>query len=72
MPGARQKKIADKTEILEFLTGVMRNGELSEKERLAASFRLARYIGLESRDTDVDDELPRVVIYDGTDKNKLP
>ena|GEM_PF-3109739 len=71
MPGARQKKIADKTEILEFLTGVMRNDELSEKERLAASFRLARYLGLESKDAD-DDMLPRVVIYDGTDKNKLP
>ena len=70
MPAARQKKVADKQEILEFLTGVMRNTELSEKERLAASFKLGRYLGLEGRETD-SDELPRVVIYDGTDKNKL-
>ncbi|MCR4781112.1 MAG: hypothetical protein K5876_08460 [Ruminiclostridium sp.] len=70
MPAARQKKVADKQEILEFLTGVMRNTELSEKERLAASFKLGRYLGLEGRETD-SGELPRVVIYDGTDKNKL-
>ncbi len=71
MPAARQKKVADKQEILEFLTGVMRNTELSEKERLAASFKLGRYLGLEIGDTDTGD-VPRVVIYDGTDKNKLP
>ena len=71
MPATGRKKVASKTEILEFLTGVMRNTELSEKERLAASFRLARYLGLEGKDAD-GDELPRVVIYDGTDKDKLP
>lgn len=70
LPAAKQKKVADKTEILEFLTGVMRNTELSEKERLAASFRLGRYLGLEGKNAD-DDELPRVVIYDGTDEDKL-
>lgn len=71
MPAAGRKKVASKMEILEFLTGVMRNEELSEKERLAASFKLGRYLGLEGKDPD-DAELPRVVIYDGTDKNKLP
>ena len=71
MPAASRKKVASKTEILEFLTGVMRNEELSEKERLAASFKLGRYLGLEGKDTD-NGELPRVVIYDGTDKDKLP
>ena len=71
MPAAKQKKVADKTEILEFLTGVMRNTELSEKERLAASFKLGRYLGLEGREPG-DDGLPRVVIYDGNEQNKLP
>ncbi len=73
MSAAGRKKIAGKTEILEFLTDVMRNGELSEKERLAAAFRLARYLGLEGKAADDDEDgLPKVVIYDGTDKNKLP
>lgn len=71
MPAAKQKKVADKTEILEFLTCVMRNTELSEKERLAASFKLGRYLGLEGKEPDIDG-LPRVVIYDGADKDKLP
>ena len=71
MPAGGRKKVASKTEILEFLTGVMRNEELSEKERLAASFKLGRYLGLEGKEAD-DEGLPRVVIYDGTDKNKLP
>ena len=71
MPAAKPKKVADRQEILEFLTGVMRNEGLSEKERLDASYRLGRYLGLEGKETD-SDVLPRVVIYDGTDKNKVP
>ena len=70
MPAAGKKKVASKTEILEFLTGVMRNEELSEKERLSASFKLGRYLGLEGKETD-DTELPRVVIYDGTDRDVI-
>ena len=64
----KRKKIADKTEILEYLTGVMRDSELSEKERLAASFKLGKYLGLEEKDAETDDS-PRVVIYDGLPKD---
>ena len=71
MANARQKKIADKDEILTFLTAVMRNTELGEKDRLGAAFKLGRYLGLEGKEADTD-ELPRVVIYDGTSKDKLP
>ncbi|MBR5090416.1 MAG: hypothetical protein IK093_13385 [Ruminiclostridium sp.] len=68
MPNAKQKKVADKDEIMQFLTAVMRDTELGEKDRLGAAFKLGRYLGLEGKDCD---ELPRVVIYDGNDKDKL-
>ena len=68
---AEQDSIADKNEILTFLTSVMRDSELGEKDRLGAAFRLGKYLGLEGEEKEKDD-LPRVVIYDGTAKNKLP
>jgi len=71
MANARKAKIADKDEILTFLTSVMRNEELGEKDRIGAAFRLGRYLGLEGKDADIG-ELPRVVIYDGTKPDKLP
>ena len=59
-----KKKIADKNEILEYLTGVMRSEELGEKDRIAAAIKLGRYLGLDGKDADADDS-PKVVIYDG-------
>ncbi|MBO6301352.1 MAG: hypothetical protein J6N15_02825 [Ruminiclostridium sp.] len=67
---ATRKAIADRDEILKFLTSVMRSDELSEKDRLGAAFKLGRYLGLETGDGDSGD-IPRVIIYDGTAKNKL-
>ena len=49
----------------------MRNEELGEKDRIGAAFRLGRYLGLEGKDEETD-ELPRVIIYDGTKPDKLP
>ncbi len=69
MPNAKRKKVADKSEILEYLTNVMRSDEVTEKERLAASFKLGRYLGLEGKS---HDEPTRVVIYDGKQPDKLP
>ena len=69
LPNAKRKKIADKSEILEYLTNVMRSDEVTEKERLAASFKLGRYLGLEGKP---HDEPTRVVIYDGKQPDKLP
>ncbi len=71
MANARKTKIADKEEILTFLTSVMRNEDLGEKDRIGAAFRLGRYLGLEGTDEETD-ELPRVIIYDGTKPDKLP
>ncbi len=68
---ATKKVIADRDEIMKFLTSVMRNSELSEKDRLGAAFKLGRYLGLEAGDSD-SGEIPRVIIYDGTAKDKLP
>ena len=60
----RRKKTADRGEILEFLTAVMRNEELNDKDRMSAAFKLGRYLGLESPESGADDT-PKVVIYDG-------
>ena len=62
MANVRRKKIADKDEILRFLTSIMRNEELSGKERLDAAMKLGKYIGLESPE---NEDNPGVVIYDG-------
>lgn len=71
MANAKQKKIADKDEILTFLTSIMRNEELGEKDRIGAAFKLGRYLGLEGKGEE-SDELPRVIIYDGCKTDKLP
>ena len=42
----RRKKTADRGEILEFLTAVMRNEELNDKDRMSAAFKLGRYHAL--------------------------
>ena len=68
MPAARKKKIADRNEILEFLTGVMRDDGQNDKERLAAAYKLAKYLGLEARE-DSGECQPRVIIYDGKDSD---
>ena len=70
LANGKQKKVADKTEILEYLTNVMRSDEVSEKERLAASFKLGRFLGLEGKSPDTD-EPTRVVIYDERQEDKL-
>ncbi|MBQ3843248.1 MAG: hypothetical protein II820_11245 [Ruminiclostridium sp.] len=70
MAARRKKKAADRDEILEFLTAVMRNEELSDKDRMSAAFKLGRYLGLESGATD-EDSPPRVVIYDGDKTDML-
>lgn len=49
----------------------MRNAELSEKDRLGAAFKLGTYLGLDDAAADRN-ELPRVIIYDGTGKDQLP
>ncbi|MBO6230786.1 MAG: hypothetical protein J6O50_09475 [Ruminiclostridium sp.] len=71
MTDAKQKKIADKEEIMEFLTNVMRSSEVGEKDRIGAAFRLGRYLGLEGKDSERE-SLPQVIIYDGTKQDKLP
>ena len=53
---------------MQFLTDVMRNSQLGEKDRLGAAFKLGRYLGLEGSQPL---EMPSVVIYDGTDKDQL-
>jgi len=66
----RRKRSADREEILEFLTAVMRNEELSDKDRMSAAFKLGRYLGLETGSAD-EDGSPRVLIYDGNQTDQL-
>ncbi|MGN0655989.1 MAG: hypothetical protein ACI4KR_04290 [Ruminiclostridium sp.] len=58
-----EEKIADKAEVLEYLTNVMRDGEGSEKDRLTASKQLGKYLGLEVKKVELSGECG-VTIYD--------
>ena len=58
-----QKKIAYKDEILTFLTSIMRNEELGEKDRIGAAFKLGRYLGLEGKAGVVHPQLLQGVLY---------
>lgn len=71
MAAARQRKIADKDEILRFLTGIMRDDTLGEKDRIGAAVKLGSYLGLDACDRG-SSELPQVIIYDGTEKDSIP
>lgn len=66
----RRKKAADRDEILQFLTSVMRNEELSDKDRMSAAFKLGRYLGLETGNAD-EEISPRVLIYDGNQTDQF-
>ena len=58
-----EEKIADKAEVLEYLTNVMRDGEGSEKDRLTASKQLGKYLGLDVKKVELSGECG-VTIYD--------
>lgn len=58
-----EEKIADKAEVLEYLTNVMRDGEGSEKDRLNASKQLGKYLGLEVKKVELGGSCG-VTIYD--------
>lgn len=66
----RKKKIADKDELLTFLTGIMRSEEAGDKERFTACIQLAKYLGLEEKNSAAQ-ELPKVIIYDGIKPDRL-
>lgn len=57
------KKIADKDEVLEYLTGIMRDDDTNEKDRLTASKQLGKYLGLEVNRVELSGEA-KVAIYD--------
>lgn len=57
------KKIADKDEVLEYLTGIMRDDDTNEKDRLTASKQLGKYLGLEVNRVELSGET-KVAIYD--------
>ncbi len=42
-----EEKIADKAEILSYLTNVMRSAGVDEKTRMKASEQLGKYLGLD-------------------------
>lgn len=44
-----EEKIADKAEILSYLTNVMRSAGVDEKTRMKASEQLGKYLGLDVR-----------------------
>lgn len=57
------EKIADKDEVLEYLTNVMRDDDGNEKDRLRASQQLGKYLGLDVKRVDVSGKT-EVMIYD--------
>ena len=57
------EKIADKDEVLEYLTNIMRAEDSNQKDRLSATRQLGKYLGLDGRKLELDGKT-KVVIYD--------
>lgn len=59
----QNKKIADKDEILEYLTKVIRDEGSNLKDKLSATRQLGKYLGLDVRKIELDGKAG-VIIYD--------
>ncbi len=57
------EKIADKDEVLEYLTNIMRAEDSNQKDRLSATRQLGKYLGLDGKKLELDGKT-KVVIYD--------
>lgn len=52
-----EEKIADKAEILGYLSGVMRDAGVDEKTRMKASEQLGKYLGLEQKKSEREERV---------------
>ncbi len=59
-----EEKIADKSEILEYLTNVMRDAGVDERTRMKASEQLGKYLGLDVKKTEREERLTVKIIDD--------
>jgi len=59
-----KEKIADKNEILEYLTNVMRDAGGDEKTRMRASEQLGKYLGLDTPKKERDEKAAITIIDD--------
>ncbi|MBO5267128.1 MAG: hypothetical protein IJX15_07170 [Ruminiclostridium sp.] len=59
-----EEKIADKSEILEYLTNVMRDAGVDERTRMKASEQLGKYLGLNVKKTEREERLTVKIIDD--------
>ncbi len=57
------EKIADKDEVLEYLTNIMRAEDSNQKDRLSATRQLGKYLGLDGKKLELEGKT-KVVIYD--------
>lgn len=59
-----EEKIADKGEILEYLTNVMRDAGVDEKTRMKASEQLGKYLGLDIKRSEKDEKVTVTICDD--------
>lgn len=59
-----EEKIADKNEILEYLTNVMRDAGVDEKTRMKASEQLGKYLGLDAHKSERDERVTVTICDD--------
>ncbi|MBQ7834724.1 MAG: hypothetical protein IJ385_02980 [Ruminiclostridium sp.] len=59
-----EEKIADKNEILEYLTNVMRDAGVDEKTRMKASEQLGKYLGLSVKKAEKEERVTVTICDD--------
>ena len=60
---SQNNKIADKDEVLEYLTNIMRAEDSDQKDKLSATRQLGKYLGLEGKKIELNGKAG-VIIYD--------
>ena len=60
---SRNNKIADKDEVLEYLTNIMRAEDSDQKDKLSATRQLGKYLGLDGKKIELNGKAG-VIIYD--------
>ena len=59
-----EEKIADKAEILEYLTNVMRDAGVDERTRMKASEQLGKYLGLSVKKSEKEERVTVTICDD--------
>ncbi len=59
-----EEKIADKDEVLGFLTNILRDGEADERTRLKASEQLGKYLGMSEKKLEISGKTAVTIVDD--------